>query len=173
MMTQPAPPKNILIVGGGSAGWMTASIFLQSLGANGSKITLIESANIPSIGVGEGTTPLFKRFLNFLNIPETEFMSACKATFKLGINFPGWTNSEEFKGYFHPFAAPAHNQYEQDFSIIVSFVDWENPPTPIHLIIFLILNSPHKVKRHMVRHPVTLTQWIMPIILILPYSQIF
>jgi len=115
MTTQATPPENILIVGGGSAGWMTASIFLQSLGASGSKITLIESANIPSIGVGEGTTPLFKRFLNFLNIPEAEFMTACKATFKLGINFPGWTSSEEFETYFHPFAAPGHNQYEQDF----------------------------------------------------------
>jgi Tryptophan halogenase len=115
MSTNPTPPENILIVGGGSAGWMTASVFLQSMGKNGSKISLIESSNIPTIGVGEGTTPLFKRFLNFLNIPEAEFMSACKATIKLGINFPGWTNSDEFETYFHPFAAPGHNQHDQQF----------------------------------------------------------
>lgn len=112
---QASPPRNIVIVGGGSAGWMTANILLKSLGTLGSKITLVESANIPTIGVGEGTTPLFKRFLNFTGIPEDEFMAACKATFKLGINFPGWTNSEEFQTYFHPFAAPGYSQYEPEF----------------------------------------------------------
>ena len=115
MSANSIPPENIVIVGGGSAGWMTASIFLQSMGRNGSKITLIESSNIPTIGVGEGTTPLFKRFLNFLEIPEEQFMSACKATFKLGINFPDWTNNEEFNTYFHPFASSGYNQFEQQF----------------------------------------------------------
>jgi Tryptophan halogenase len=115
MSTSSTPPENILIVGGGSAGWMTASIFLQSLGRQGSKITLIESSHIPTIGVGEGTTPLFKKFLNFLAIPEEQFMSACKATYKHGINFPDWTNSGEFETYFHPFASPGYSQYEQEF----------------------------------------------------------
>ena len=109
------PPQRILIIGGGSAGWMTASLLLHSLGRHGSKITLIESGNIPTIGVGEGTTPLFKRFLNYLGITETEFMSACNATIKAGINFPGWTGSEEFSTYFHPFDAPGYHQYQQQF----------------------------------------------------------
>ncbi len=115
MQASDSPPENILIVGGGTTGWMTASIFQRSLGKAGSNITLIESPNISTIGVGEGTTPLFKRFLKFLSIPEAEFMSACKATFKHGINFPGWTNRKEFKAYFHPFAAPGYNRYEQQF----------------------------------------------------------
>jgi len=115
MSTNTSPPGKTLIVGGGSAGWMTASTFLRSLGSAGGKITLIESSNIGPIGVGEGTTPLFKRFLNFHGIPEQEFMSACNATFKHGINFPGWANSEEFHSYFHPFAAPAYSQFEQQF----------------------------------------------------------
>ncbi len=68
MPNDKTPPENIVIVGGGSAGWMAASVFLRSLGKNGSKITLIESSNISTIGVGEGTTPLFKKFLNFLAI---------------------------------------------------------------------------------------------------------
>lgn len=110
-----APPRNILIVGGGSAGWLTATIFAASLGRAGSRITLIESPNIPAIGVGEGTTPLFRRFLQFLGVSEEEFMAACKATYKHGISFPGWTASEEFRGYFHPFAAPGFNQHEQAF----------------------------------------------------------
>ncbi len=109
------PPENIVIVGGGSAGWMAASVFLRSLGKNGSKISLIESSNISTIGVGEGTTPLFKKFLNFLAIPEEQFMPACNATYKHGINFPGWTNSEEFNTYFHPFASPGYSQYDQQF----------------------------------------------------------
>lgn len=115
MHNQGNPPKNIVIVGGGSAGWMTASVFLNSMGRSGSKISLIESSNISTIGVGEGTTPLFKRFLNFQGIPETEFMAACNETYKLGINFPGWTNSDEFETYFHPFASPGHDQYDQQF----------------------------------------------------------
>ncbi|MDH3905817.1 MAG: tryptophan 7-halogenase [Gammaproteobacteria bacterium] len=109
------PPKHIVIAGGGSAGWMTASIFLRSLGLAGSKITLIESPNIPTIGVGEGTTPLFKRFLKFLEVPEEEFMGACKATYKHGIEFPGWTGRKEFESYFHPFAAPSYRHFEQQF----------------------------------------------------------
>ncbi len=109
------PPENIVIVGGGSAGWMAASIFLRTFGKQGSKITLIESGNIPTIGVGEGTTPLFKKFLRVLGISEQEFMATCNATFKLGISFPGWTNSEEFGTYFHPFAASGYSQYNQEF----------------------------------------------------------
>ena len=109
------PPKNILIVGGGSAGWMCASVFLNTMGKAGSQITLVESPDIPSIGVGEGTTPLFKRFLNFVGISEEELIRHCKATYKLGINFPGWTNNEEFASYFHPFASPGLQQFEAEF----------------------------------------------------------
>jgi len=108
-------PEHILIVGGGSAGWMTASLLLHSLGNTGSKITLIESSNISTIGVGEGTTPLFKRFLNFLGISESEFITSCNATIKAGINFPGWTGMDEFAVYFHPFGAPGYSQFDQQF----------------------------------------------------------
>lgn len=94
---------------------MTASVLSRSLGEAGSRITLIESPNVPTIGVGEGTTPLFKRFLKFLGVSEREFIGACQATFKLGINFPGWTDSEAFRDYFHPFAAPGFNAGERQF----------------------------------------------------------
>lgn len=108
-------PGNIVIVGGGSAGWMAASVFLRSLGMIGSNITLIESSNISTIGVGEGTTPLFRKFLASLGIPEAEFMSACNATYKHGISFTGWTNSKEFDTYFHSFASPGYSQSHQQF----------------------------------------------------------
>ena len=115
LSTQFSPPGRVVIVGGGSAGWMTASVFLNSLGRAGSQIVLVESDRIPTIGVGEGTTPLFKRFLEFNGITETEFMANCNSTYKLGINFPGWTDSDEFDSYFHPFIATGYNQYDQDF----------------------------------------------------------
>lgn len=115
MVPNGSPPKQVVIAGGGSAGWMTASIFLRSLGRAGSRITLIESPNIPTIGVGEGTTPLFKRFLKFVGVSEQEFMGACKATYKHGIEFPGWTGREEFRSYFHPFASPSYRYYEHQF----------------------------------------------------------
>ncbi len=116
MMTETNPPKNIIIVGGGTAGWMAASILMQSLGKYGSKITLIESDNVPVIGVGEGTTPLFKQFLHYLNIPEHEFMSKCNATYKHGISFPDWTqDDEEFSDYFHPFNSPGYNHNDDVF----------------------------------------------------------
>jgi len=111
----PKFPEHIVIVGGGSAGWMAASLLLQDFGSHGSRITLIESSRIATIGVGEGTTPLFRRFLHHLQIPESEFMSACQATYKHGINFPGWTNSEEFGTYFHPFNTPDFTQYDEQF----------------------------------------------------------
>jgi hypothetical protein len=115
MPSNGSPPGHVVIAGGGSAGWMTASIFLRSLGVAGSRITLIESPNIPAIGVGEGTTPLFKRFLKFLEVSEEEFMGACKATYKHGIEFPGWTDRQEFGSYFHPFASPSYRHYEHEF----------------------------------------------------------
>lgn len=115
MLTYATAPENIVIVGGGSAGWMTASVFMRTLGQNGSRITLIESSNISTIGVGEGTTPLFRRFLRISGISEENFMSACNATYKLGISFPDWTHSKEFNTYFHPFAAPGFSQFDQEF----------------------------------------------------------
>ena len=108
-------PQNIVIVGGGSAGWMAAAFLVHGFAKHGTRITLIESSNIGTVGVGEGTVPLFKRFLQHLDISEQEFMSACNATFKLGINFPGWTNNEEFDTYFHPFHCAGYSQHNQRF----------------------------------------------------------
>jgi len=116
MTTDTHPPGHIVIVGGGTAGWIAASILMHSLGKYGSKITLIESSNIPTIGVGEGTTPLFKQLLHYLDIPEKEFMSKCNATYKHGISFPDWAvDNGKFTGYFHPFNSPGYNQYDHDF----------------------------------------------------------
>jgi tryptophan 7-halogenase len=81
--------KKIVIVGGGTAGWMTASYLKKAL--RGVQITLIEAPGIPKIGVGEATVPnLQPVFFDFLGIPEDEWMRGCNAAFKGGIKFINW-----------------------------------------------------------------------------------
>lgn len=81
--------KNILIVGGGTAGWMAAAL-LSKLTMGAYNIALIESDEIGVIGVGEATIPAIKIFNNFLEIDEAEMMRKTNATFKLGIEFVNW-----------------------------------------------------------------------------------
>jgi tryptophan halogenase len=97
--------KKIVIVGGGTAGWMTAS-YLQK-GLQGVKITLIEAPAIPRIGVGEATVPnLQPVFFDFLGIPESEWMRGCNAAFKGAVKFINW-KSDPATGksdhFYHPF----------------------------------------------------------------------
>ena len=76
---------NIVIVGGGTAGWIT-SLFLLSEYKN-MNITIIESDVIGILGAGEGSTPLMRKFLKKCNIDESDFIQKTKSTFKLGIDF--------------------------------------------------------------------------------------
>ena len=94
-------PKSLLIVGGGTAGWMAANLILQAW--PDTQVSLIESDDIGIIGVGEGATPYLKTFFKRLNISESEWMPACDATYKVGINFEGWSGLTEYPSYFHPF----------------------------------------------------------------------
>jgi len=95
--------KNILILGGGTAGWMTANALQHVLKNQGFSISLVESPDIGTIGVGEGSTPHLKRFFDNLHISENEWMPACNATYKNGINFIDWTEHLDNNSYFHPF----------------------------------------------------------------------
>jgi hypothetical protein len=95
--------KKILIVGGGTAGWMTANLMAACWIAQGFEIALLESPEIGIIGVGEGSTPQLKLFFDFLKIEEYEWMPACNATYKNGIRFDGWSTQPECESYFHPF----------------------------------------------------------------------
>ena len=96
----------ILIVGGGTAGWMTAAylgrVFGQRPGCP--QITLIESPDIGTVGVGEGSIPTIRTTLQTLGIDEAEFLRECSATFKQGIWFVDW--EAEGTDYSHPFEAP-------------------------------------------------------------------
>ena len=105
----PATVRRILVVGGGTAGWMTALILARSLTEQGVEITVVESPTVGIIGVGEGSTPWLRGFFDSLNIEEAEWMPACHATYKCGITFDGWSTKPGCASYFHPFASMLDN----------------------------------------------------------------
>jgi len=102
-MTPPAAIAHIIIVGGGTAGWMSANLLMQQWGGRGCRVTLIESSEIATIGVGEGSTPYLREFFRRLGLAEREWMPACSATYKCGIEFPQWSTKPGFESYVHPF----------------------------------------------------------------------
>ena len=105
--------RNIVIVGGGSAGWMTAAALSSLLPPHAVKITLIESEQIGTIGVGEATIPDVINFNAMLGISEQDFLRATNGTFKLGIEFVNWGRIGE--AYFHPFGPHGVDMQGIDF----------------------------------------------------------
>jgi tryptophan halogenase len=97
--------KKVIIVGGGTAGWMTASYLKKAV--PGVDITVIEAPLIPRIGVGEATVPnLQPVFFDFLGIPESEWMRECNAAFKGAVKFINWKSDPATGGkdhFYHPF----------------------------------------------------------------------
>lgn len=100
-MSRTEPLGSIIIVGGGTAGWMTAAYLGRRLGPLGCSITLVESASTGTIGVGEATIPSLVRYLRTLGLPQDEFLVRCSATYKLGIRFSDWIGDGQ--DYWHPF----------------------------------------------------------------------
>lgn len=101
--------KHIVIVGGGSAGWLAAGVIAAehcSASAEGLRVTLLESPDIAPIGVGEGTWPTMRDTLKKMGISEADFFRECDASFKQGSRFDGWVHGGANDHYFHPFVLP-------------------------------------------------------------------
>jgi len=98
--------RRIVIVGGGSAGWLTAGLLAAAQQGTTVQITVIESPDVPAIGVGEGTWPSMRDTLRRIGVSETEFIRQCDASFKQGSRFNGWVNGHADDVYFHPFVMP-------------------------------------------------------------------
>src|SRR5690606_20802950 len=106
--------RAILIVGGGTAGWLTAGYLARYFDVARNphiRITVLESPEIGIIGVGEGTFPTIRNTLRFIGIDETRFVRETSATFKQGIRFDNWVRPPvegRDDHFLHPFEAPYH-----------------------------------------------------------------
>lgn len=116
--------RQVVIVGGGSAGWLTAALLAaahastghestthdstghDSTATAGLRITLLESPDVPTIGVGEGTWPTMRDSLRRIGVSETDLVRRCDAVFKQGSQFVGWVDGGANDRYYHPFVLP-------------------------------------------------------------------
>ncbi|HEY8879926.1 MAG TPA: tryptophan halogenase family protein [Roseateles sp.] len=116
-----SPKRRILIVGGGTAGWLTAAYLAKALRLHERphlEVTVLESPDISSVGVGEGTFPTIRGTLQFLGIDEARFIRETAATLKQGIRFVDWAQAPEgglHSQFFHPFEAP---YYAEDLNLV-------------------------------------------------------
>ncbi|MGB0494995.1 MAG: tryptophan halogenase family protein [Kangiellaceae bacterium] len=139
--------NRVLIVGGGTAGWLTAGILAKQLNCkakNSVKVTLVESPNIPIMGVGEGTWPSLRATLQKLDIDESEFMRECDATFKQGTEFINWmtTKSGNVHRYHHPLSAVFHAAH--DFNLSPYWLLGDAKDLPYDLAVSSQANICHK-----------------------------
>lgn len=131
--------RDIVIVGGGSAGWLTAGVLASEHRSRESgevRVTLIESPDVKSIGVGEGTWPSMRDTLRRMGVSESAFITECDASFKQASRFAGWVTGAADDYYYHPFSAPqgygevnlvpawAERAAADRFADLVSFQPW-------------------------------------------------
>ncbi|MEK9990617.1 MAG: tryptophan halogenase family protein, partial [Halieaceae bacterium] len=117
--------KNIVILGGGTAGWLCAAVLAKRLTGHPVKVSLVESEEIGLIGVGEATIPPIRAALSFLGIDEKHFVRETRGSFKLGIEFVDWFRQAD--AYLHPFGAFG--------------VDWDGVPFHQHFLRYRALGG--------------------------------
>ncbi|AFV00531.1 tryptophan halogenase family protein [Simiduia agarivorans] len=101
--------RKVVIVGGGTAGWLTAGVLaarLRSQSGHAVSVTLVESPAVKTVGVGEGTWPSMRRTLKAIGVSETELIRRCNATFKQGAKFARWVTGSAQDHYYHPLIQP-------------------------------------------------------------------
>ena len=96
--------EHIVVVGGGSAGWLAAAVIAAE--HRHLRVTLVESPGVPPIGVGEGTWPSMRDTLHRIGVSESAFLRECDAAFKQGSRFDRWVDGSAGDYYFHPFVLP-------------------------------------------------------------------
>ncbi|WP_079161327.1 tryptophan halogenase family protein [Streptomyces fodineus] len=132
---------SVVIVGGGTAGWMTATYLKASFGER-LKVTLVESKKVPTIGVGEATFSTVRHFFARLGLAEHEWMPECHASYKLAIRFENWR--AEGHHFYHPFERPRvvdgfpladwwlhkrpSDRYDHDTSVLAALCDAQRSP---------------------------------------------
>ena len=130
------PVTRIVVVGGGTAGWLAACLIAARADRDADRpieVTLIESPDVPTIGVGEGTWPTMRRTLERIGLSEAEFLLACDASFKQGSRFVGWRDGTPGDAYLHPFTPPVEGDPRdvvrtwQDHAADRSFADAVTP----------------------------------------------
>ncbi len=125
--------KRVLVVGGGTAGWMTAAALAHKFAGTPIAIDLVESAEIGTVGVGEATVPHIRHYNATLGLDEADFLARTKGTFKLGIEFVDWGRTGD--SYIHPFGAfgaeidgvPFHHQWLRTDGAAGAFEDYSLP----------------------------------------------
>ena len=140
----PEGVRDIVIVGGGTAGWMSAALLSKIVGTQGHSITLIESEEIGTVGVGEATIPPIRLFNDQLEIDEDEFVRETNATFKLGIEFIDWRRLGHT--YFHNFGLFGAN-IRNGAPFVSYWLRWvANGGDPNHLLFSLESEAAHRGK---------------------------
>ncbi|WP_374397657.1 tryptophan halogenase family protein [Sphingopyxis sp.] len=100
--------ERVVIVGGGTAGWLAASLIATSRRAKVAplSVTVVEAPDVPIVGVGEGTWPTMRTTLQTIGLDEAEFLAACDGAFKQASRFDGWVDGSAGDSYLHPFTTP-------------------------------------------------------------------
>lgn len=105
--------KNVIVLGGGTAGWVTAAVLSTDMERHGYAVTVIDTARIPTIGVGEASIPTIYDLLDHVGLEDRELVSDGQATFKYGIRFENW--SKPGSRYMHGFGNMGHNLGDNEF----------------------------------------------------------